>query len=256
MKSLYQNKQFAEYWNKRAGDNGEAYKAYILDPIMFRLVGSFFHKTVLELGCGNGYLARKFMEKCVKKLILLDISKHNLEFARKKWSDEKTEFVEQDATTRWKIKTNSIDVVYSNMMLNEVADIKTPISEASRVLRKTGIFIFSVTHPAWDLYVFAQEKCGIKSKKMKDLGNYFRKGYAQYIMGVDNPKLVKEYGREFKVKHYQRPLSDYFNTLVGAGFTVKRIIEPQLTSELLKKNRRFECYKDHPIGLIFYCKKE
>jgi hypothetical protein len=63
MKSIYQDKQFAEYWNRRAGDSGEAYKRYVLDPIMLKLVNSFTNKTIFELGCGNGYLAEKFIEK-------------------------------------------------------------------------------------------------------------------------------------------------------------------------------------------------
>jgi len=258
MKSIYQNKQFAEYWNKRAGDSGEVYKRYVLDPIMFKLVNSFANKTILELGCGNGYLAQKFIEKKVKKLILTDISEHNLEFAKQKFQDDKIEYLEQDATKKWTVDSNSIDIVYSNMMLNEVENIKTPISESFRVLKKNGIFVFSVTHPSWDLFIFAQKKAGIKSKKIKNLGNYFRRGFAKYIMGSDsktNPELAKEFKKEFEVEHYQRPLSDYFNTLIEAGFKVNKIIEPELTKELLKNNPRFKEYEDHPIGLIFCCSK-
>ena len=258
MKSIYQNKQFAEYWNKRTGDYGEVYKRYVLDPIMFKLVNSFANKTVFELGCGNGYLAQKFIKKKVKKLILTDISKHNLEFAKQKFQDDKIEYIEQDATKKWKVSSSSIDIIYSNMMLNEVENIKTPISESFRVLKKNGIFVFSVTHPSWDLFIFAQEKAGKKSKKIKNLGNYFRRGFAKYIMGSDsktNPDLAKEFKKEFEVEHYQRPLSDYFDALIKAGFKVDKIIEPELTKELLKNNPRFKEYEDHPIGLIFCCSK-
>ncbi len=258
MKSIYQNKQFAEYWNKGAGDSGEVYKRYVLDPIMFKLVNYFSNKTVLELGCGNGYLAQNFIKKKVKKLILTDISKHNLEFAKQKFQNDNIEYLEQDATNKWKVGSSSIDIIYSNMMLNEVENIKTPISESFRVLKKNGIFVFSVTHPSWDLFIFAQEKAGIKSKKIKNLGNYFRRGFAKYIMGSDsktNPDLAKEFTKEFEVEHYQRPLSDYFNALIEAGFKVDKIIEPELTKELLKNNHRFEEYEDHPIGLIFCCSK-
>lgn len=258
MKSIYQDKQFAEYWNRRAGDSGEAYKRYVLDPIMFKLVNSFTNKTVFELGCGNGYLAEKFIKEKVKKLILTDISKHNLEFAKQKIQDKRIEYLQQDATKKWNVNSDSIDIVYSNMMLNEIEDIKTPISESFRVLKENGIFVFSVTHPSWDLFIFAQEKAGIKSKKIKNIGNYFRRGFAKYIMGSDsktNPELVKEFKNEFEVEHYQRPLSDYFNVLIGAGFKVDKIIEPELTKELLNNNPRFKEYEDHPIGLIFFCQK-
>lgn len=126
------------------------------------------------------------------------------------------------------------------------------------MLRKNGTFIFSVTHPSWDLFIFAQEKVGKKSNKIRGLGNYFRRGFATYIMGADsktNPTLAKKFGEEFMVEHYQRPLSDYYNQLVEAGFSVRKIIEPELTKQLLKESPRFSEYTDHPIGLIFHAVK-
>ena len=83
-KSLYQDKTFANYWNDRAGDTGEVYKRYILDPLMFQQVGSFKGKTVIELGCGNGYLAPKFLEQVPKQIIMMDISAYNLSAAHRR----------------------------------------------------------------------------------------------------------------------------------------------------------------------------
>ena len=254
MKSLYQDKTFAEYWNKRAGNEGEIYKRLILDPIMLKLVEPFEGKTILDLGCGNGYLAKQFLLRSPKKVILMDISEYNLAFAKEKISDHRIIFVQCDATQPWPINSNTIDVIYSNMLLNEIEDIQTPIQEANRVLKKKGIFIFSVTHPSWNLYIFAQEQAGVKATKIKGLGGYFRRGYAKYIMGENSktaPELAKYYEKEFEVEHYQRPLSDYFNTLLSNGFVVKKIVEPELTDELLRENPRFSDAKVYPIGLIF-----
>jgi ubiquinone/menaquinone biosynthesis C-methylase UbiE len=259
MKSLYQYKKFASYWNKRAGNTGEIYKRLVLDPIMFDAVGSLNEKVVFELGCGNGYLALKFIKQNPKSLILADISEYNLEFAKEKCADPRVSFLEQDATEKWRVDSDSVDIVYSNMMLNEVENIKTPIEETFRVLKNGGIFIFSVTHPSWDLFVFAQEKAGKKSNKIQGIGNYFRRGFAKFIMGIDsktNPALSEEFGEQFKVEHYQRPLSDYFNQLVEANFFVRKIFEPELTEQLLEENPRFVEYKDYPIGLIFCAVKQ
>ncbi len=258
-KSLYQDAKFAEYWNERAGSEGEAYKRYVLDPLMFGLVREFKNKSVVELGCGNGYLTPKFLEEGVGDLTLMDISEHNLRYAAEKCTDPRVNFLEQDATTLWRLSDKEFDVVYSNMMLNEVENIKTPIAESYRVLRSGGVFVFSVTHPAWDLYMFAQEKIGSPSKKVKGLGGYFRRGYAKFLMGGDsrtNPSLIDKYQEEpFEVEHYQRPIQDYFDQLTNAGFIVKRIIEPELNEDILRNNPRFADYSDNPIGLVFYCEK-
>ena len=258
MKSIYQNKQFAEYWDKRAGDKGEPYKQYVIDPIMFQLIGSMNNKTILDLGCGNGYLAQKFIKEDAGKIILSDISKYNLEIARKKTDSEKVYCLRYDVTKKWKIKSNSIDIIYSNMLFNEIENINKPIQESFRVLKKSGKFVFSVTHPAWDLYVYAQEKAGVKSEKFVGLGNYFTRGYSKYIMGIDsknNPRLKEELEVKFEVEHYQRPISDYLNSLIKHNFTIKRVVEPELTEILLRKHPRFSEYQDFPIGLIVYSTK-
>ncbi len=56
-------------------------------------------------------------------------------------------YLKQDATKVWRIPSNRIDIVFSDMMLNEVKNIFRPITETFRVLRKRGQFIFAVTHP-------------------------------------------------------------------------------------------------------------
>lgn len=257
-KTLYQDQTFANYWNERAGRSGEAYKRYVLDPLMFTLVGSFKNKDVLELGCGNGYLAPKILEQSPRQIVMMDISEHNLKHAKAKCNDPRVRFVRQDATEPWNADASSADVIYSNMMLNEVDNIKTPINEAFRVLRGGGALVFSVTHPAWDLFVYAQEKAGLPSKKIKGLGGYFRRGPATFLMGGDsknNPSLKEKYRQEFEVAHYHRPVSDYFEQLVRAGFAVNRLLEPELTEELLQNNPRFATYADNPVSLVFYCTK-
>ena len=253
--NIYQNPKFASYWNERAGEEGEVYKRDILDPIMFGLLGDLGNKTILELGCGNGYLGKRFLKQRPHRVILTDISERNIKFAKRKTNRENIDCIIMDATKKWPIDTESLDIVYSNMMLKEIENIKTPISEAYRTLKNAGQFVFSVTHPSWDLYIYAQEKAGRKSKKIKGLGGYFTRNYSKYIMGSNsktNPDLYKTYGKEFEVEHFHRPLEDYFNSLVEFGFQVKKLFEPEMSSEFLKENPRFSEYKDHPVSLIFY----
>lgn len=165
--SIYKDKTFAEYWNERAGEVGEVYKRFVLDPLLFNELGSLKGKTVLELGCGNGYLAKKFLIDGVEKLILADISEHNLEYASQKVDSPKVQFLLQDATKTWQVDEQSVDVIYSNMMLNEVEDIQSVCTEAFKALKPGGVFAFSTTHPAWDLFIYAQQRAGVEPRKVK-----------------------------------------------------------------------------------------
>ena len=67
--SIYQDKAFSDYWNERAGETGEVYIRFVLDPLLFHEIGDFTNKIVLELGCGNGYLAKRFLAEGVEHLI-------------------------------------------------------------------------------------------------------------------------------------------------------------------------------------------
>lgn len=258
MKSKYQDPVFSEYWNRRAGEEGESFKQFVLDPIMLQRAGKLQNKTILDLGCGNGYLAKKILKQNPKKVILMDISEHNIAYAKEKTNDPRVEFVVADATDPWSFPSQSMDVVYSNMMLNEIENITTPIQESYRVLKPHGLFLCSVTHPAWNVYILTQEKLGVPSRKIHGIQGYFHRGPATYIMGLDsktNPELAKEYNQEFEVEHYQRTISDYFSEFTKAGFTVRELIEPELTEELLSHTPRFIDMKDVPIGLIFIASK-
>jgi ubiquinone/menaquinone biosynthesis C-methylase UbiE len=255
--SIYRDKNFAEYWDERAGEVGEVYKRFVLDPLLFSELGSFREKTVLELGCGNGYLAKKFLAEDAKKLILVDISEHNLEHASQKVDSPKVEFLLQDATKTWQVNDRSIDVIYSNMMLNEVENIQSVCAEAFRVLRPGGVFAFSTTHPAWDLFIYAQQQAGVEPQKVKGLGGYFRRGYAKFIMNTDDYSSghTKKRDEDFEVEHYQRPVSDYFAAVKQAGFSIEKFIEPELTAEILEAAPRFQGYADRPISMVLICSK-
>ena len=253
MKSSYQEREFSEFWNQISGAKGQTYKEYIVDPEMFKLVGVVKNKAVLDLGCGNGYLGPIFLKKGAKKVILLDVSEANIGHAKKRSSSPKLKFICQDATKKWKIPSQSLDIIFSDMMLNEIENIKTPMKEAARVLKKGGVFIFAVTHPAWDLFEFAKKKFLGSSPIIPDAGPYFFRGYNYFVMSTESlkPEAGGEYKKSFNVEHFQRPIEDYFNEAVGAGFTIKKIVEPPLTKKILEDFPGYNEMGEHPIGLIF-----
>ncbi len=258
MKSIFQNKEFASFYNEMSGRYGQAYKRYVVTPTLFRFIKSLKGKAVLELGCGNGFCAQKFLRKGAKEVILLDISKHNLEYARQLVGENpRVRYVCQDATKKWTVRSGTVKLVYSDMMLNEVSNIRTPIREAYRVLAPGGLFLVAVTHPAWDLFEYVKATYGNGSQIIETPMPYFEKGYSTYLMGTasQRPKPGCEYKKTYKVEHYQRTIQDYHHEFRSAGFVVDRILEPKCTKKLLLE---FEGYKDlseHPISLLFIMRK-
>jgi ubiquinone/menaquinone biosynthesis C-methylase UbiE len=258
MQSIYQDKDFAKFWNSRVGDEGEDFKRFVLDPLMLKNVGSLEGKVILEMGCGNGYLATQFVSQNPFKVIMLDISEENLAYAKSKINDSRVNFVKQDITIPWSLDSNSVDVIYSNMVLNEVPILDKPVQEAYRVLKNGGQFIFSVLHPSFFLYFYAQLQAGVDSGKYKNLGGYFSHNDCKYLMGsvsVTKPAEAIEVTQNFEVEQTQKTVSDYFTELINSGFTVKALHEPELSKEMLEYNPGFNKYRDRPMGLVFHAFK-
>lgn len=190
--------------------------------------------------------------------MLLDISHRLLEIAEENTRSTKISLLEQDVGSPWQLKKSSVDVIYSNMMFNELTEVDFPFREAARVLKPNGKFIFSIVHPAWDLFIHAQELMGKKSKKMKGLGGYFVRKSVTFMAGLQSASdvgQIKKFKKDFRLPHFHRPIADYFESVTKAGFRVNKLIEPEPTKELLEENPKFKKYRAHPIGLIFCCQK-
>lgn len=171
-----------------------------------KLLGNLRGKKVLEIGCG-GAQCGVAMAKQGAKVTGVDLSREQLKFAKElaKKNKVKIPFIQRDIKNLSPIKSNSQDVVFSAYALLYIDDLKKCFKEAYRVLKKQGIFVFSFDHPFHSI---------IDKKTMKVRRSYFKTG--RYSEKYPDGTWV---GYSWKV-------SDIFNWLVDAGFTVEKILEP------------------------------
>src|SRR5437899_10809165 len=52
--------RMAEWYDAKQGDTGDFWHRTLIDPTFLRVVGEVRGLRVLDLGCGNGYLSRRF----------------------------------------------------------------------------------------------------------------------------------------------------------------------------------------------------
>ena len=117
-----------------------------MSDFIFKLLTKEY-ETILEVGCGTGILAGKLAEKYPgSKIIGLDIAPGMINYSSAKIKHSNVSFIEGDGEAL-PFPDQKFDLVISSAALQWMAPEKA-VSEASRVLKPGGRFIFSTFGPA------------------------------------------------------------------------------------------------------------
>jgi ubiquinone/menaquinone biosynthesis C-methylase UbiE len=169
-----------------------------------KLLGKLKGMKVLEIGCGGAQCGIA-MAKQGAIVTGIDISEEQLKFARHLADKNrvKMKFYQGDIKSLYQIKANTQDVVFSAWALHYVDNLEKCFKEVYRVLKKNGIFVFSLDHPFF--------RTAIKTKE-----SYFKTGKYVEVFSDKTKKFVA----------YTHTVSELFDALIKSGLTVERLIEP------------------------------
>lgn len=154
----------AEDWNKWIGDDGDSNRRESSDAYLWKYIGNVDNKVVLDAGCGNGYLAIKFiLETRVKQVIgvdlsseLITIAKGNVERRITQNEDRQRMLIQHDSITELKsIETNSIDLIVSNYVLMDTPDLDSVIKV---ILRSRNFSPYLKNETFRHLHVFSSRQ--------------------------------------------------------------------------------------------------
>jgi 2-polyprenyl-6-hydroxyphenyl methylase/3-demethylubiquinone-9 3-methyltransferase len=117
-------------------------------PYFRRWMGGVRGKRVLDVGCGWGFLARKFAGDGAM-VMCLDLSRFTLIMARDQNIKHglAMDFVRSSAESQ--PLACAFDIVTATDVLEHVEDLPAVISEASRVLKPGGLFGFVTVNRNW-----------------------------------------------------------------------------------------------------------
>lgn len=197
------------------GDEGDASRRYVLNPVLFELLGDVRGKQILDAGCGTGYLCRMLAQRGARVTgVEPAATMFNYAVARENADPQGVTHAQQDLS-ELSGYNNSFDIVVCNMVLMDIPDYHLAIRNCIAALKSGGQFVFSLLHPCFDEIDNADFEQG-----------YRVKGYIR----------VQEYFDEFAIKQtygvaIHRPLSAYINFVIDNGCMIQRIIEPMLSPE-------------------------
>lgn len=168
-------------------------------------LGTLEGRTLCDLACGQGHLARQFA-KAGAKVLGVDISLRLLEVARREEEAnlQGIQYVHADAQALPPLPGEPFDYVFCNMALMDIPDLDATLNNVARILRMGGSFVATITHPCFNL---------------PQGGGYFDEGFWR----SDNPNGVRG-----QVGANHRTLGTYITAFGNAGLLLDRATEPQL----------------------------
>ncbi|MBN1131605.1 MAG: class I SAM-dependent methyltransferase [Bacteroidales bacterium] len=105
-------------------------------------IGDLKEKNLLEVGCGNGlnchYIHTRYGAKSITGI---DISKENLDIAKKHFENSNIRFIEDNAQELVHIPDRSVDVILSVESAFHYPDKNAFFRQIKRVLRPGGVFL-------------------------------------------------------------------------------------------------------------------
>lgn len=195
------------------GDEGDFTRKYLLNPALFALLGDVGGKTILDAGCGQGYLSRLLARKGAL-VTGIEPAEGLYTYARSREQTERLgiRYLQADLSV-WKPAPEAFDYVIANMVFMDIPDYLPALHNCVAALKQGGELIFSLLHPC-----FEEPGSAWTSKGFVEVRNYFQERV-----------VAQKYG------HFlHRSLSTYLNSVIQAGCSLQQIIEPQLDAALAR----------------------
>eukprot|EP00566_Odontella_aurita_P020921 CAMPEP_0113572204 /NCGR_PEP_ID=MMETSP0015_2-20120614/25968_1 /TAXON_ID=2838 /ORGANISM="Odontella" /LENGTH=359 /DNA_ID=CAMNT_0000475217 /DNA_START=84 /DNA_END=1160 /DNA_ORIENTATION=- /assembly_acc=CAM_ASM_000160 len=236
-------------------------------PVVFSLlephVSGGGATSVLDVGCGEGYCARKVVEMGASRVVGVDISEGMVESARAV-SDGDDRFRYYAASCSDLVKTlwdrrddlglrgpaeGSMDVAMAVFLFNYLTTDET--GEAMRqihsALKPGGTFVFSVPHPSM---IYCHDPSSVFHLRSEGKGYFSSRD--ERILG----QICTLDGEKLNIMSVHKTLGDYMDCIRGAGFEIIDIREAGVTEGHMKLHPEFfESVQDRPLHLVFELKK-
>ncbi|TFG34490.1 class I SAM-dependent methyltransferase [Candidatus Thorarchaeota archaeon] len=233
---------------------GTPHHRNILNPCVEELIGDVEGKTLLDAGCGEGYLSRYYAKRGAV-VTAIDFSRRLIEIAMKFMTEDGQiiEYMVADICHMKSIENEKFDVVLSNLVLLNIPCLKEAFNEFHRVLKVEGYLVFSIVHPAFNFYGPSSWEMGEKDSETGRRDGLFFK--------VDHYFEEREYERYWKtrkgedfpatISFFHRTLETYLNTMVKSGFELVDFKEPRPTND----NPFFNRERRIPFFAVFKARK-
>lgn len=212
------------------------YRYEMNNPAMFNVLGNIAGKTILDIGCGEGYNTRILAQK--KSIVTgIDFSEKMIGYALQKEREKSLNIRYCSANScTLPFRNNSFDIATCFMALQDIEFYEETVQEVYRILKNPGRFVFVIPHPCFERRVIEDTAIGgweydetLKNRLYYKMDYYFDAG--KYVITWNMDRLT----HHFETTGFHRTLTDYCNALYNANFLISRLLEPKPTEKGVKK---------------------
>ncbi len=199
-------------------------------PVIRGLLPDLRGRRVVDLGCGFGWASRWMRKQGAASVLGLDLSHNMIERARAETADAAIEYRIADLDTL-DLPEGAFDLAYSALTFHYVQDFDRLVRVIRKALVPNAHFVFTIEHPIFMAAAQAQWIGEEDGRKTWPVNRYSVEGQRR------TDWFIKD------VLKYHRTLGTTLNTLIDAGFAIRRVEEfaptpaqieqaPQLAEEL------------------------
>lgn len=247
----------AEAWTRQSRAGYDVYRDALNTPAFLALLPPVTALSGLDIGCGEGTNTRR-VAALGARMQGIDIAPTFIRHARDMEARDPLGVAFQIASaTDLPFAADTFDFATSFMAMMDVADQKSALKEAGRVVRAGGFFQFSILHPCF---------VPPARKNIRDeAGNPVAIQIARYFDGRDGeieswffgalPAEQRESALPFSIPRFHRTLSEWVGMIVAAGFVIEALGEPMADERLAAAEPHVADTRVAPIFLHFLLRK-
>ena len=244
-----------ENWNDMAmayenfTENSDSYSYSIEWPCIQKMLPDLKDKSILDLGCGSGRFTFLLEKEVPGTIIGIDLSQQMLDIAKEKSNknNSKAVFQKGDINRLDLIKTGTVDFIFSSTTFQYILDLNTLFSQLYSLLNTGGSCILTLMHPVYTAG-YPTDKNGVIPSDDDWTIRYLDKSIRSYIQPwIEYNSLINNY----LSSSYHHTFSDYFNSIIKAGFHIIQVEEPAPPDEWKERFcDRYDSFIQTPSFLI------
>lgn len=242
----------ANWYDSHLENEEDSYQTKLILPNLKRILGDLKGKSVIDIGCGQGFFSREFA-KIGANVLGIDLASDLIKIAKHKNTDKdsKIRYEVLSADSLNGIKDSEFDIAISVLAIQNMENFVKVFEEVSRVVKSGGKFIFVLNHPVFRIPKFSSWEFtkNIQSRKID-------KYLSQIKVEINMEPAKGQSGK--KTYSFHRSLQDYMKALFSNGFSVTKFEEwishkqsQAGPRKIIEDNAR----KEFPLFLMIEAKK-